>query len=221
MLLSRGQPRAERKTRRAARSKHSRGQVSAHRPDPYDREREQGTHPAGAFWLPRSDRPLSPSSRSARYPRRRGSRADRNEGSGPEIRHKRASGACSLRASALIDSSPRGASMPVPRWRRSAPTAESRAAPFAQDRASSPNMADVWFATYGRRDVAAITDACSGLGGSVACLRVGLRVAEPPGAEVGRVSSEGAVTAGRAAAAAGAARSGVGSTCPVARPRRR
>jgi hypothetical protein len=39
----------------------------------------------------------------------------------PSVRHKRASGACSLRASALIEavSSPRGASMPVPRWRRS------------------------------------------------------------------------------------------------------
>jgi hypothetical protein len=46
------------------------------------------------------------------------------------------------------------------------------------------------------------------------------RVAEPPRAGVGRVSSEGAVTAGRAAAAL-ELRSGVCSTCLVARPRRR
>jgi hypothetical protein len=53
---------------------------------------------------------------------------------GPEIRHKRPSGACRLRASAPDQSSTRGPSTLVPRWRRTPPTAGSRAAPIAQRR---------------------------------------------------------------------------------------
>ena len=49
------------------------------------------------------------------------------------IRHKRASRARSLRASARIEAVVRGASTLVPRWRRTAPTAESHAAPIAQE----------------------------------------------------------------------------------------
>ena len=50
----------------------------------------------------------------------------------PPVRHKRASCACSLCASARIEAVVRArASVLVPRWRRTAPTAESRAAPIA------------------------------------------------------------------------------------------
>ena len=47
-------------------------------------------------------------------------------------RHKRASRACSFRASGRIEAVVRGPPMLVPRWRRTAPTAESLAAPIAQ-----------------------------------------------------------------------------------------
>jgi hypothetical protein len=47
-------------------------------------------------------------------------------------RRKRASGACTSLLAPDGRRSPRGASMLDPRWRRTAPTAGSRAAPFAQ-----------------------------------------------------------------------------------------
>ena len=44
--------------------------------------------------------------------------------------------------------------MPVPRWRRSAPTAESRAAPFAHERASASAASDDRFHAPGDRRLA-------------------------------------------------------------------
>ena len=89
---------------------------------------------------------------NSEYRRHTKARASRSPAS-PRIRHKRASGACNFRASALIEAGTRRASMLVARWRRRALTAESRGALIAQTRAPGPRPAACLRRTRNRRQI--------------------------------------------------------------------